>query len=492
MHMERTEVVVIGGGPAGLQAALTLGRIHRPTVVLDSGEYRNAAVAASHNTAGSDGASPTTMRNVARADLGRYPLVQVRDVLAQSVDVAPGGFVVTTDDGPISTRAVVLATGVVDELPAIPGLDEAWGREAANCPFCHAHEAAGRHIGILAGRGTVHFVDQLTPIAGELTVFGNGQDVPDMLAPVEPAAIQRIVRTDGRLRLELEGRNAEVDALFLTAPLRQRAPFVHDLGLALADTGEVIVDDAGRTSIPGIYAAGDMARRDGQPWAPGTVLKSAASGQAAAIACHGDLLRTPRPDTDPQFWQRRYSANEAGWSGQPNPMLVEAARGLKVGSALDVGCGEGADAIWLAEQGWRVTGIDVAPAGLQRAQDEARSRGVDVSWVAGDLEATSGQFDLVTCAFVHPNRGERLEFWRALGERVAPGGHLVVLVHDYRDLGSIARPPYRDFFARPSEIAGALAGAFDLVTGQVQPLERPCPDGGSITVHDGLAVLRKR
>uniref|UniRef100_UPI0013E2E744 NAD(P)/FAD-dependent oxidoreductase n=1 Tax=Microbacterium sp. CPCC 204701 TaxID=2493084 RepID=UPI0013E2E744 len=122
------DAIVIGGGPAGLQAALTIGRMHREVLLLDSGEYRNATVSHGHNLVTNDGRDPAELRATARAELAAYPTVEVRDRAAESVSGTLGDFRVTLADGIERARRVVLATGMRDELPPVPGLAEQWGR----------------------------------------------------------------------------------------------------------------------------------------------------------------------------------------------------------------------------------------------------------------------------------------------------------------------------------------------------------------------------
>ena len=146
-----TDIAVIGGGPAGLQAALTIGRVHRRVSLFDDGRYRNATVAHMHNVVTHDGTPPAQFRANGRAELAAYGTVQVREERVERVAVRHGGgFTLTTADGSeLSAAAVVLATGLRDELPAVEGLDALWGDLVAACPFCHGHEAAGRRVGIL-------------------------------------------------------------------------------------------------------------------------------------------------------------------------------------------------------------------------------------------------------------------------------------------------------------------------------------------------------
>jgi 2-polyprenyl-3-methyl-5-hydroxy-6-metoxy-1,4-benzoquinol methylase len=146
---------------------------------------------------------------------------------------------------------------------------------------------------------------------------------------------------------------------------------------------------------------------------------------------------TPNHATDmfePQSWDKRYSGEQDVWSGAPNPQLVAEASALKPGSALDVGCGEGGDVIWLARHGWMVTGADFSKNGLTRAARHVEQAGLgdQVDWWQVDARhfATRGRaYDLVSTHFLHPPEGGMVDVTRRLAEAVAPGGHLLVVGH---------------------------------------------------------------
>lgn len=295
------DAVVIGGGPAGLQAALTLGRMHRSVVLLDSGAYRNAPVEHLHNFATHDGRDPAEFRALARADLAAYSTVSVRQVAATSVAASDVGFTVELADGSaLTARRLVLATGVRDTLPDKPGLTELFGTVAAHCPFCHGHEYAGGHVALLgAGPHAERLAGMLGPIAGRLTVLADG-------VPVEPALADTLTRAGVTVRTEpvtgfcrsaagatvsfAEGPAEEVAGLFVTTAFAQSAPFAEQLGLDLLPSGCVRVDEFQRTSLPGVYAAGDLAHLEALPMPMSAVLTSAAAGLVAASAVVQDLV----------------------------------------------------------------------------------------------------------------------------------------------------------------------------------------------------------
>ena len=282
------DVVVIGGGPAGLQATLTLGRVHRRVLMLDSGVYRNDPAAHMHNVVTHDGTPPAEFRMAARKELAAYDTVSVREDAATSVAAVDGGFHVTIGGEVVASRGVVLATGLTDTLPDKPGLAPLFGSVVAHCPFCHGHEFAGRPVGILGAASAGHLPRLLGPIASRVSVFTDGEE---LTAEVPDGVTVRTDRVTGVCPSSLgatltfdKGPDEEVAGLFVTTRLAQRAPFAAQLGLALLESGCVDVDPFGRTSLPGVHAAGDMAHLAALPMPMASVMGAAASGQAAAAA----------------------------------------------------------------------------------------------------------------------------------------------------------------------------------------------------------------
>ncbi len=206
--MDNYDVIVIGGGPAGLQAALTLGRVHRHALLLDSGSYRNAGADHLHNFLTRDGTSPADFRKLAREELAGYPTVEVRDVAADHVAADGDGFVVEVGGRDLRSRGIVLATGLRDTLPDKPGLAELFGTAVAHCPFCHGHEYAGRPVAILgAGPRAEHLLAIMGPVASRLTVLADGAEpeveLPDGVARAPGAGhrpVPQPVRRHGLLR----------------------------------------------------------------------------------------------------------------------------------------------------------------------------------------------------------------------------------------------------------------------------------------------------
>ncbi|HEV7167364.1 MAG TPA: methyltransferase domain-containing protein [Micrococcaceae bacterium] len=199
-----------------------------------------------------------------------------------------------------------------------------------------------------------------------------------------------------------------------------------------------------------------------------------------------------------EFYDRRYGSQAAIWSGKPNPQLVTEIGTLSPGAALDVGCGEGADAIWLAGQGWRVTAVDFSAVALQRAAQRAADNGPAISqrieWLHRDLSAwspTEGAFDLVSAQFLQLPRAQRGPIYSALAQAVAPGGTLLIVGHDLSDQEqSVRRPPDSRLYFTAEELVEGLPDPDDwkILTSTSRPRQAQSADGQPAPVHD--VVLR--
>lgn len=267
------DAIIIGGGPAGLQAALTLGRMHRRTLLLDSGEYRNGTVPHAHNLLTNDGRDPAELRRLGRAEIAAYETVRIQDAAATEITRVDANLVVTVAGTPLRTRAVILATGLADELPSIPGLADRWGDRVANCPFCHGHEFAGQRVAVL--NGTAHaamLAAMLEPVASEIVVL-------------DPVRVREVGDSPAGLRLHLDdGTTEDVAGAFVAPVSGQRAPFADQLGLERQESGAIRVDPSGRTSVDGVYAVGDMAQPDHFMGPMASLANAIAAGQLAAVA----------------------------------------------------------------------------------------------------------------------------------------------------------------------------------------------------------------
>lgn len=295
----RYDAIVIGGSFAGLSAALYLARGLRSVCILDTGSPRNRFATHSHGFLTHDGSEPATILATARSQVAAYPRVTFLEGEAVRAATVADGFAVTLASGEVreSTR-VVLAFGISDELPAIPGLPERWGRSVLHCPYCHGYEIRGRRLGVLHVASAS--VQQAMLIAewGPTTLYLNGAPEPDPASltelrrrgvAVEPAPV-RALRGEGLdlSAIELtDGTTSSVDALYLGPRTRLNSPIAQQLGCALEEGkfGPVIrTDEMRMTSVPGVYAAGDIARE------AHTVTWACADGVAAGIAAHRSMV----------------------------------------------------------------------------------------------------------------------------------------------------------------------------------------------------------
>lgn len=214
---------------------------------------------------------------------------------------------------------------------------------------------------------------------------------------------------------------------------------------------------------------------------------------------HGD--RPADVVMDRSFWDERYASSSALWSGRPNAQLVTEAAGLAPGAALEVGCGEGADAIWLAERGWRVTAVDISTVALARAAAHAREVGADlaqrITWLPADLTSwvpTEASYDLVSAHFLHPVKGQRELVHRRLAASVSPGGTLLVVGHHPDDLQTtVPRPPVPELFFTAAEVAALLdPDAWEVVVSEARARPTFDPEGRAVTIHDAVLNARRK
>ena len=196
---------------------------------------------------------------------------------------------------------------------------------------------------------------------------------------------------------------------------------------------------------------------------------------------------------EPESWEERYAGEEKVWSGNPNPQLVAEASRLSPGTALDVGCGEGGDVIWLAERGWTVTGADFSANGLARAKRHAEDAGVAdrTSWWQVDartFDAGGRQFDLVTCHFLHTPDGSMVEVAGRLATAVAPGGHLLVVGHAPSEV--FARHGHHDAMFLASDLVPGLPDDFEPVIVEQRP-RSVVRDGEQVDIDDSTLLARR-
>ncbi|UXN75516.1 NAD(P)/FAD-dependent oxidoreductase [Devosia sp. A8/3-2] len=294
------DVIIIGGSFAGLAGALQLGRARRKVTVLDTGLPRNRFAAHSHGLLGHDHKAPADILAAARQQLARYPTVRLINARAESASGAVDDFAVLTDDGEtLRGRRLLLTYGVSDQMPAIPGFSECWGKSIVPCPYCDGFEVAGQHWGLVySGPQALHAVSLFGDWTDKLTLFADGHeldaearaDLARRNVPVIEGKLASIAHDNGHLTaIQLDtGRTAAVDVLFAHPRNRPAASLHASPGLETleAPLGLYLkVDDRRQTSMEGIYAAGDLAN----PMASVTLATS--SGAMAAIFAQQSMLQ---------------------------------------------------------------------------------------------------------------------------------------------------------------------------------------------------------
>jgi thioredoxin reductase/protein-L-isoaspartate O-methyltransferase len=445
------DVAVVGGSAAGLAAALQLSRQRRSVIVVDSGEPRNASAAHMHGYLTRDGTPPSELIAAGREEVRSYggevlsarvSAVTRMDGVRFRVELGGGHSVVA--------RRVVCATGLVDVLPEIDGLAEGWGRDVIHCPFCHGFEFRDRRVVQIAihpmGLHTVALLRQLTsrltvvlhgPVDvrdGELDVLRSGG------VDVRYGPVRQIVRDAGghvaAVKLS-DSECIEADVVAVGTSFRVHTDAFGSIGLQAVEhpsgLGNVVeIDDTGETMVAGVFAAGNVTDPSQQ------VLQAAAHGSrvGAMISlslADEDLQALVRPSGNEADWDNRYGGEQI-WSGNPNGTLVNEIGGMPPGRALDVGAGEGGDALWLAELGWQITASDVSQRALDHIDAEATRRDLAVECHHADANTLdafeTGAFDLVTAQYASIPRTPDRSGVHNIVNAVAPGGTLLIVGHD--------------------------------------------------------------
>jgi len=295
----RRDAIIIGGSFAGLSAAMYVARARRSVCIVDAGSPRNRFAAHSHGFFAQDGSEPATMLATARAQVAAYPTASF--IEGEAVDAAreQDGFSVTLANGEvIEGRRLVLAFGISDELPSIPGIAERWGRSVLHCPYCHGYEFSGQRLGVLNVSPMSLHQAMLIAEWGPTTLYLNGGSEPeeatlatlrDRGVLVEPAPVSALHGDGARLSaIELAaGRMSSVDALYLGPRTRLNSEIARQLGCEIEEGtwGPVVRTDEQRmTTVPGVYAAGDITR------SAHNVTWASADGVTAGLALHRSLV----------------------------------------------------------------------------------------------------------------------------------------------------------------------------------------------------------
>jgi thioredoxin reductase/trans-aconitate methyltransferase len=510
---QHMEIVVVGGGAAGYAGAVALARSRRMVLLVDAGDPRNAVAGHVHNFLTRDGTPPADLYAAGRREFEGYGGRVIADRVT-AIECDGELFRVSVGDDTVTARGVLMATGARDELPDVPGLAEQWGRGVIHCPYCHGWEVRDRRIGVLStGPSAVHQALLFRQLSADVTLLLHAGEAPsgeaaDQLAalgiPVVTGPVDAIESAGGLLtgvRLA-DGEVLALDALVVASFVRARAELLAPLGV---DTAEIRVGEhavathvpslpMGATSVPGLYVAGNVA----EPMAQ--VIMAAAAGLTAGAALNGELVirdaaaaaqRHRDHVWDEHAWDERYLERPQRFSGAPNAALVTEITGLRPGTALDAGAGEGGDAVWLARQGWAVTAADVSRVALQRAATAASEAGVDLEVAHLDLTKSPAprRYDLVTSSYVHVPGDLRRVLFTRLAEAVAPRGTLLVIGHDPSDLStSVPRHGLTEAGWAAEHVAAALDDEWQVDTCEARPRTVTDPHGDQVTIHD--AVLR--
>jgi thioredoxin reductase len=296
----RHDALIIGGSFAGLSAALYIARARRSVCVVDTGLPRNRFAQHSHGFFSHDGSAPHAMLATARSQVAAYPTVTFVDGAAATAVKRSDGFTVTLASGEeLESVRLVLAFGVSDDLPQIPGLAERWGASVLHCPYCHGYEFSGQRVGVLLTSPKSIHQAMLVSEWGPTTFYLNGGPEPDDASlteltkrrlAIERAPVKALHGDGSRLSsIELaDGRLTAADALYVAPRTRLNSEIARQLGCELdkdAQPGPIIRTDAEQmTTVPGVYAAGDITR------GAHTVTFAAADGVMAGLAVHRSLI----------------------------------------------------------------------------------------------------------------------------------------------------------------------------------------------------------
>ncbi len=295
--MNRYDVVVIGGGAAGLSAALVLTRARRTVLVIDAGQPRNAPATHLHGYLSRNGMPPAELLASGRNEVTGYGGDIVAGTVTNLVPDGRTGFWVLLDGGQrISARRLLITTGLHDELPDISGLRERWARDVLHCPYCHGHEVRDRQLGVLGGTpGAVRYAQIVRQWTHDLVYFTPPDTLTDIertqvlaraIGVVEGTIDQLVIDPADDLRgvRMHDGQVILRDALFVPPRFIANNLLPIGLGCDVDEEGWVVVDRTGRTSVPGVWAAGNIVDPRAQ------VITAAGAGSAAAIALNTDLV----------------------------------------------------------------------------------------------------------------------------------------------------------------------------------------------------------
>ncbi|MGO1542758.1 MAG: FAD-dependent oxidoreductase [Gulosibacter sp.] len=540
MTISNWDVIIIGGGAGGLSAALTLGRARQQTLVIDSGSPRNRFAEHAHGMLALDGISPSDLVATGRAQAEGYG-VQLLDDSVAGVEERDRSIRVSTASGQLhEARALIVATGLTDTLPDVPGLRARWGKSVLHCPYCHGWEVRDQRLGIVAlSPMALHQAQLVRQWSDDITLFSGGVVADNASNPVQlPDADAERLRARGVKILAspvtevigegdaismvktADGALTPIDAIFTFGDAQPQDGFLASLALERADTpmgSFIAVDPLGKTSAERIWAVGNVVN-------PGAALPQAAGdGMFTAAQVNMSLVteafdravgeaQGQWPEIAPvDYWENRYAEKESIWSGKANAALVDVVTRLQSGAelpgtALDLGCGEGADVIWLGQAGWQATGLDISATAIERARAAASRAGLEdgsASFKQADLSDPSSfefdqEFDLVTASFLHSTvELPRTEILRRASTLVGAGGYLLIITHASAPewlSDHAAEHPHHHTFLTPEEEVAALdlpSASWTTVIAETRNRAATGPNGDSVTLEDGVILLQR-
>jgi thioredoxin reductase len=271
------DTIIVGGGAAGLTAALVLARALRAVVLVDDLSYRNVTVEEFHGFPGRDATPPADFRADVQRELRSYGVTTVTTTVTDGISASDHVTITFADGTNVRARTAVIATGVRDELPPIEGLAARWGKSAFNCPFCDGWEHRDLPVVVIdAGPGAEHLATMLRSWTCDVTLVEAG-DIAELKGPGN--TLETIELCDGT--------SIRTTAAFVRAPMSPRSAIARRLGCAIDEDGYIVTDDSCATSRPGVWAAGDIRR---PPPTPHQVVLAAADGSTAAISIHKALI----------------------------------------------------------------------------------------------------------------------------------------------------------------------------------------------------------
>ena len=547
MHTSHWDAIIIGGGAAGLSAALMLGRARRNVLVIDAGQPRNRFASHMHGVLGQEGVPPHELIARGRTEAASYGIEFITGTIARVEDLgAPGqpahagGVRVSTADGHMHVaRALIVASGIRDELPEIPGLSERWGSTVLHCPYCHGWEVRDQRLGVLTTSPLgLHQAELIRQWSDSVTVFtaGLGDLSPETAArlrsrgiTLESAPVAAVLGEGTAISaVQLEAyegsasREVAVDAIFTAGTLRPNDSFLAELDLARSETpfgSFITANPMGQTSNARVWAVGNVVNpAAGVPVAIGagsftgaavnaalvTWDFDAAEAQSAAhlehVARPGDASVAAPGDVEQEpaaFWEERYAGTARVWSGKVNRVLADVAASLTPGRSLDIGCGEGGDVLWLAAHGWEATGIDISETAVARAKAAATAAELAPTaarFIAADLTTVPvGSYDLVTASFFQsPVALERESILAQAAALVTAGGHLLITSHAAPPSWADGHGQHR--FLSPAQELAQLdldPQRWEVCIAEVRSREVTAPNGDAATIDDTVILARR-